>query len=120
VLRNFTPAYVCSGPRVCHSAMSGFNVRFTRKRTRAARFMSTRLGGGNLVVLAPAPKSPPAKCRDPSAATQARPPPSARIARLRRDGCTEAIMLAHEWNRNAPAVHPTGRSARLPGGLCVS
>jgi hypothetical protein len=47
----------------------------------------------NLVVLPPGPKSPPTKCRDPS------PPPKTRRAlellTSCRDGCTEAVMLAH-------------------------
>jgi hypothetical protein len=39
-------------------------------------------------------------------------------------GCGTAGLVAcyfdsDEWNRNRPAVHPTGRSAKLPSGLCV-
>jgi hypothetical protein len=45
--------------------------------------------------LPPCPKSPPAKCHDPSAAV---PNPIADALELLascRDGCTEAIMIAH-------------------------
>jgi hypothetical protein len=28
-------------------------------------------------------------------------------------------LTGDEWNRNTPAVHPKGRSAKLPGGLWV-
>src|SRR5262249_50383222 len=34
-------------------------------------------------------------------------------------GSLSVVATGDEWNRNTPAVHPRGRSAKLPGGLCV-
>jgi hypothetical protein len=73
---------------------------------------------GNLVVLAPGPKSPPAKCRDPSS-----PKPDRRRAlellASCRDGCTEAIMVAHGFTIGqmvelvrAGLASPTGERVR--------
>jgi hypothetical protein len=31
-----------------------------------------------------------------------------------------SVNSSDEWNRNSPAVHPEGRSAKLPGGLRCS
>src|SRR5215472_3275422 len=42
------------------------------------------------------------------------------LAKSREPDSQSALIRSDEWNRNTPAVHPTGRSAKLPGGLCAS
>jgi hypothetical protein len=43
-----------------------------------------------------------------------------KIAR-RAEPCSRfsVISTGDEWNRDMPAVHPKGRSAKLPSGLCL-
>src|SRR5262249_46034447 len=46
--------------------------------------------------------------------------PVSLLAKSREPDSQSALIRSDEWNRNTPAVHSTGRSAKLPGGLCAS